>query len=149
MSETAHVRRTTAADLPALTDLLYAYIVDFYRRPAPPAEQVHALIGVCLQGERGVQFVAEQDGRLIGFATLYFTYSTLRAQPASIMNDLYVVEDARGSGAAAALFGACRRYTQENGFAFMTWETARENHRAQRFYAKMGGEQGDWLTYSI
>lgn len=125
------------------------YIVDFYRRPLPPVEKVQALIQMCLDGEKGVQFVVEQNGKLLGFATLYFTYSTLSAQKATVMNDLYVVEEARGTGAAAALFEACHAYTRENGFAFMSWETARDNLRAQRFYEKMGGTRGDWFTYEI
>jgi GNAT superfamily N-acetyltransferase len=149
MTQPARVRSATAADLPQLTTLMYAYIVDFYKRPAPPENQVHDLIRMCLAGERGTQFVAEQDGRLVGFATLYFSFSTLRAQPVTVMNDLYVVEEARGTGVAADLFGACLRYTRENGYACMTWETDRDNYRAQKFYAKMGGEIEGVLLYSI
>jgi RimJ/RimL family protein N-acetyltransferase len=31
----------------------------------------------------------------------------------------------------------------------MNWETAPDNHRAQRFYEKVGGRRGDWLVYAI
>jgi ribosomal protein S18 acetylase RimI-like enzyme len=143
------VRRTQPQDMDALVPLMYEYIVDFYQRPKPPAEQVRALIQVGLDGKEGAQFVAEQDGQLVGFATLYFTYSTLSAKRASVMNDLYVRPEARGTGVAAELFKACHRFVQENGHAFMSWETAHDNLRAQRFYEKMGGTKGDWLTYSI
>ncbi|MBL0385172.1 GNAT family N-acetyltransferase [Tumebacillus sp. ITR2] len=136
-------------DVPALGELMKEYIVDFYQRPEPPKKRLAELIELLREEERGVQFVAERDGKLIGFATLYFTFSTLRAQKTTVMNDLYVVESERGSGAAVALFQQCESYTKSNGYAFMTWETAQDNHRAQRFYEKMGGVKGDWLTYSI
>lgn len=143
------IRPATPHDRPALTALMKEYITDFYHRPEPPQTQIDDLLDTLFQQERGLQFVAEKDGVLIGFATLYFTFSTLRAQKTTIMNDLYVIESERGTGVAAGLFEQCATYTRENGFAFMSWETAHDNHRAQRFYEKMGGERGDWLSYSI
>lgn len=143
------VRRSTRADLDALTGLLYEYLVDFYQRPRPPVEQVHALIEMCLVGQRGLQFVAEQEGRLVGFATLYAYHSTFALKPATVMNDLYVVEAARGSGVAAGLFQACQAYSEEQGCAFMQWETGADNVRAQRFYEKMGGRRVTNLFYEI
>uniref|UniRef100_UPI0033130151 hypothetical protein n=1 Tax=Paenibacillus hexagrammi TaxID=2908839 RepID=UPI0033130151 len=47
------------------------------------------------------------------------------------------------------MFAACKGYSARYGYASMSWETAKDNFRAQRFYDKMGGELGDWLTYSI
>jgi GNAT superfamily N-acetyltransferase len=96
-----------------------------------------------------VQFVAESAGDIVGFTTLYFTYSTTRAAKIAIMNDLYVVEEMRGEGVAEMLFKECTMYTKQNHYAAMIWETARDNKRAQRFYQKMGAEQGDWITYNI
>jgi GNAT superfamily N-acetyltransferase len=94
--------------------------------------------------------VAEDaDGELVGFATLYYTWSTLRAARISIMNDLYVNEGARGSGAAAALFEGARAASKAAGCVEMEWQTATDNHRAQAFYGKMGGKRGEWVSYSI
>ncbi len=90
---------------------------------------------------RGIQFVAEQDGKLIGFATLYFSFTTKA--------DKIVIEKARGTGAAKELFKRCETFTKENGYAHMSWITASDNYRAQKFYEKMGGSLGNWLTYSI
>jgi GNAT superfamily N-acetyltransferase len=143
------IRHPHADDRNDLSNLMFEYIVDFYKRPAPPAQRVHGLFEMLQEGREGTQFIAERDGKLVGFATLYYTYSTLRAQKAAVMNDLYVVETERGTGAAAELFEACRKHVQDNGFAYMSWETAADNKRAQKFYDKMGGQAGDWITYSI
>lgn len=143
------VRPVTQDDFPELKKLMMEYIVDFYEFEPPSDEQLVTLMKLLLEQREGMQFVAESDGRLIGFATLYFTYSTLRAAKVIVMNDLYVQEAYRGTGAASKLFTACKEYTANNGFANMSWVTAEDNYRAQRFYDKIGGERGSWLSYSI
>jgi ribosomal protein S18 acetylase RimI-like enzyme len=144
------VRQATTADIPGLMKLMNEYIVDFYQFRQPADEQLAALIELLLEGREGIQFVAEAEGQsLIGFVTLYFTFSTLRASRVVVMNDLYVQEAYHGSGVAAGLFNACKAYTASHGYANMSWSTAQDNYRAQRFYAKMGGEQDSWISYSI
>ncbi|MDU0076773.1 MULTISPECIES: GNAT family N-acetyltransferase [Bacillus] len=143
------IRSAEPYDVKQLTDLMYLYIVDFYKRPKPPIEKIHHLIEMLFEKNRGIQFVAEQDGELVGFATLYFSFSTTKADKITVMNDLFVIEKARGTGAAKELFKSCERFTKENGYAHMSWITASDNYRAQKFYEKMGGSLGNWLTYSI
>ncbi|WP_081707800.1 GNAT family N-acetyltransferase [Bacillus massiliigorillae] len=143
------IRRSSENDIPQLTDLMYQYIVDFYKRPSPPVEDVHAIIHMLLEGKEGLQYVAERDGQLVGFVTLYFTYSTTKASKIAVMNDLFAVEQERGTGVAQQLFASAENYTKENGYAYMSWITATDNHRAQRFYDKVGGAKGDWFSYSI
>jgi GNAT superfamily N-acetyltransferase len=145
----AEVRRAERDDVPQLTALMLAYIVDFYRQPTPPEDDLRELIDVLLEGREGLQLVADDDGTLVGFATLYFTRSTLRPGRRVVMNDLYVAEAARGSGVAGQLFEASREESRRLGANEMNWETAPDNHRAQAFYAKMGGRREEWLVYAI
>lgn len=143
------VRRAERRDFPRLAGLMHEYVVDFYRQPEPDPEAMDRLREVLLAGNEGIQLVAEADGVLVGFATIYFSWTTFTGERIGIMNDLYVVAAHRGSGAARALFEACREECRSRGFAEMTWETAPDNHRAQRFYGKVGGRREDWVAYSI
>ncbi|BAU28445.1 ribosomal protein S18 acetylase RimI-like enzyme [Aneurinibacillus soli] len=143
------VRPVEQSDKQEVITLMYEYIVDFYQRPRPSTDKVQRLFDTLLEKNLGIQFVAEQEGKPVGFATLYFTFSTTRADKITVMNDLYVVEEARGSGVAQELFQACETFTKDHGYAYMSWITATDNYRAQRFYEKMGGTRGDWLNYSI
>jgi GNAT superfamily N-acetyltransferase len=143
------IRPALAEDLIQLRALMIAYIVDFYRCRQPEDEQINELIHLLLEQKEGTQFVAESEGTLIGFATLYFTYSTLRASKIAIMNDIYVKKEVRGQGVAAKLFAACKGYAARNRFANLSWMTAEDNLQAQRFYEKMGGDRGEWISYSI
>ncbi|MFC0215543.1 GNAT family N-acetyltransferase [Paenibacillus chartarius] len=150
MANDYRVRAAEPGDRAPLKELMLAYIVDFYGSPRPADEKLDALMDELLQGRIGRQWVAEDTaGRLVGFVTLYYTYSTLRAQKAAIMNDLYVSADYRRAGVAADLFAAIRSFARADGCAYLGWETGADNVRAQRFYEKMGGERGTWLTYSI
>jgi ribosomal protein S18 acetylase RimI-like enzyme len=143
------IRQPLLEDTLQLKELMIQYIVGFYKFRQPEDEQLNELIHVLLEQREGIQFVADSEGKLVGFATLYFSYSTVRAAKIAVMNDLFVIEELRGQGVAAKLFAACKGYAARNRYANMSWTTAKDNLRAQRFYEKMGGEQGGWLTYSI
>ncbi|MGZ6503364.1 MAG: N-acetyltransferase family protein, partial [Tumebacillaceae bacterium] len=128
------VRQTTREDRDEVIRLMKGYL-DFYKVDHPADSKLHDLLDTLEAApERGLQFIAEVDGAAVGFATLYSTFSTLRAQKAMVMNDLFVDPSQRSTGVGHALFQACKAYVQENGYAFMSWETAHDNETAQRFY---------------
>jgi GNAT superfamily N-acetyltransferase len=143
------VRRAAPGDTDELARLMVEYTVDFYKHSEPDRADVNSLIERLLEDTIGIQFVTEEDDELTGFATVYLSYDSLEAGRIAIMHDLYLVEQARGGGAAEALFEACRKYASENECKYMSWETAPDNHRAQRFYARVGGRRQEWVPYSI
>jgi GNAT superfamily N-acetyltransferase len=138
------------ADLGELLPLLRGY-ADFYEvSPSDEAllELSRALIA---DPEReGMQFLARDgEGRAIGFATVYWLWSTTSATRIGLMNDLFVAPEGRGSGAAEALIERCRAACRERGASKLTWQTAKDNARAQAVYDRIGGERQEWLDYSL
>jgi GNAT superfamily N-acetyltransferase len=98
----------------------------------------------------GVQFIArDDDGRAVGFATLFWTWETLRASRIGVMNDLFVSPQARGGGVGEALIKACRERCAGHGATALEWQTARTNDRAQRLYDRIGANRSEWLDYSL
>jgi ribosomal protein S18 acetylase RimI-like enzyme len=143
-------RTVSESDIPQLRKLMIQYIVDFYQKPKPNDDDLTNLIlHLINHPEAGLQFVAEKEGQLVGFATLYFTFSTLQVKRAAILNDLFVVNEVRGQKVGEQLFQTCLAYIRENGLAYMTWETAKDNLAAQGLYNKMGGQLSEWLVYEI
>jgi GNAT superfamily N-acetyltransferase len=64
------------------------------------------------------------------------------------MNDLFVAAEARGGGVAQALIAACLERCREHGATQLVWQTARDNHRAQAVYDRIGATREDqWLDY--
>ena len=138
------------ADLGELLPLLRGY-ADFYEvSPSDEAllELSRALIADPVR--EGMQFLARDGkGRAIGFATVYWLWSTTSATRIGLMNDLYVAPEGRGSGAAEALIERCRAACRERGASKLTWQTAKDNARAQAVYDRIGGERQEWLDYSL
>ena len=138
-------------DLADLLPLAVAYC-DFYGA-SPGADSLLAL-GRTLVSEpeqHGLQLIARDGypGRAVGFATLYWTWSTLRAARIAVMNDLFVAEEARGTGVAEALIDACRARCRERGIAWLEWRTAPSNGRAQAVYDRIGAQRGEWIDYGL
>ncbi|MED4905389.1 GNAT family N-acetyltransferase [Parageobacillus thermoglucosidasius] len=145
-----NIRPVTKNDIPQLLDLMCQYIVDFYKRPRPSKDSLSNLVNNLIDNPReGLQFVAEKDNELIGFATLYFTYSTLNVKRQAILNDLFVIPEMRRKKIGERLFLTCLSYIRENNFVGMVWETAKDNYVAQSLYKKMGGIQSEWIHYEI
>lgn len=144
------IRPAEERDIPNLYHLMTQYIVDFYKKPEPNEAELKKLIQHMLDHpDSGLQFVAEMEGEIVGFATLYYTFSTLQVKRAAILNDLFVSGETRGQSAGERLFEQCLEHIRKSDFAYMTWETAKDNYIAQGLYNKMGGRQSDWLVYEI
>jgi GNAT superfamily N-acetyltransferase len=142
------ISQVVEADLPELLPMVRAYC-DFYR--VEPSDQALLALSRALLADperEGVQLIArDDDGRPVGFATLYWTWGTLSASRAGVMNDLFVTAAARGGGVADALIEACRRRCREHGAARLSWQTAKDNHRAQAVYERVGATREEWLDY--
>jgi GNAT superfamily N-acetyltransferase len=150
LSNNVVIRPVSNQDVPELYKLMKQYIVDFYEQPEPKKNELIGLIHHLIENpSSGLQFVAEENGKLLGFATLYFTFSTLKVKKQAILNDLFVVPNARGKKVGEKLFQTCLRYIRENDFSSMTWETAKDNIVAQTLYNKMGAKLSEWLVYEI
>lgn len=126
------------------------YIVDFYQQPDPGVERLDSFIRHLLDHpDQGHQLVAERDGTVVGFTTLYFIWSTLKLKRFVVMNDLYVAASARGQHVGEALFLAVMGYARDHDLEPVQWETAQDNQVAQALYKKMGGRLSPWLHYEL
>jgi GNAT superfamily N-acetyltransferase len=143
-------------DLPELLSLMRGYCA-FYEETAgvaQPSDQALLAKSRALLADperEGVQLVAwsDEDGTPLGFATLFWTWSTLSAARLATMNDLFVIPAARGSGLAEALIAACVKHAREHGCTRLAWSTALDNVRAQAVYDRVGGERSQWLDYDL
>jgi GNAT superfamily N-acetyltransferase len=138
------------ADLADLLPLMVDYCA-FYAT-APPPDQLAALSRALVDDpeREGVQVVArDDDGAAIGFATVYWTWSTTRAFRLAVMNDLFVAEAGRGAGVGRALIEACADRARARGCGALEWQTAPDNETAQRLYDTTGAGRSTWVTYDL
>lgn len=99
--------------------------------------------------EDGLLLGARREGQLVGYACLYWHFSSLEATECVLMNDLFVDESARGQGVGRALIEASAEVARERGVPFVEWSTAPDNHTAQRLYDSTGAERTEWFSYEL
>jgi GNAT superfamily N-acetyltransferase len=122
---------------------------DFYE-VTPPDADLLALVQALIddQEREGVQLLARDvSGRALGFATVFWSWSTTDACRIGVMNDLFVAERARGTGVAERLIEACRTECVGHGARRLSWQTAPDNHRAQAVYDRIGATREQWIDY--
>ena len=90
--------------------------------------------------------VAEDAGRLVGFAHIRRTADTFTAGPGWFLDDLYVVPESRGSGVARALIERGYADAEAAGGGTFRWITADDNTTAQRLYDRIA-TRSRWVTY--
>ena len=145
-----HIAIVTESDLPDLLPLVRAYC-DFYE-VTPGDDELLALSRALIADPEleGFQLIArDSNGRALGFATVFWTWSTLSAAREATLNDLFVHSDARGSGLADALIEECRERARRRGAVSLNWQTAKDNLRAQAVYERVGAKRSEWIDYSL
>jgi GNAT superfamily N-acetyltransferase len=147
------IEAVSEADLADLLPLMRAYC-DFYEvAPADDALLAMSRALIADPEREGVQLVARgADGAAIGFATVFWTWSTTRAARIGVMNDLFVAPGARGAGGGRvgeALVAACAERCRARGAVALTWQTALDNTRAQALYDRIGARRSQWLDYDL
>lgn len=85
----------------------------------------------------------ESKRKAAGFAQLYPSFSSLTLERLWILNDLFIEEEARGTGAGTLLLEEVRRYALETGSKGLTLETHPDNIAAQSLYVKNGFVKDD------
>jgi GNAT superfamily N-acetyltransferase len=99
--------------------------------------------------EDGLLLGARAEGRFLGYACLYWHFTSTRARETVLMNDLYVEPEARGRGVGRALIEASADVARERGAAQLEWATAPDNHTAQRLYDSTGAARSEWVEYEL
>ncbi|WP_226553388.1 GNAT family N-acetyltransferase [Celeribacter naphthalenivorans] len=87
--------------------------------------------------ERGA-LVAEKDGQLIGLVHYIFHAHNWRIEDVCYLQDLYVSEAARGTGAGRALIEGVYKVADENGTPSVYWTTQHFNETARKLYDRIG-----------
>ena len=83
-------------------------------------------------------FVASDNGRLVGFAQLYPSFSSVSMKRVWILNDLFVEETYRKQGVAKLLIGAAENFARETGAVRIILATQISNIAAQALYESLG-----------
>jgi GNAT superfamily N-acetyltransferase len=137
------IRSCTPADVPAL----HALIRELARYEKLEQEHVGTAerLGEHLFGARPYceALVAEDAGRVVGFALFFHNYSTFLSQPGIYLEDLFVLPADRRHGHGRDLLRAVARLALERGCGRFEWSVLHWNEPAIRFYKALGARPLD------
>lgn len=92
----------------------------------------------------------DDEGRPVGYAIWFETYSSFLAKPTIYLEDLFVLEEARRSGAGGMLFDHVRALGEQRGCGRMDWQVLDWNAVARDFYQRREAQwMKEWLLYRI
>ena len=142
------IRPAKEEEIEEMLPLIRAYC-EFYETE-PNDEGLRAMFGTLINDPaQGAVFIARDGGSAVGFASLDWKWSSLKAARIGFLEDLFVDPAARGKGIADALIEACAARCRELGMPALQWETAPDNHRAQQVYNRTGAESELLLEYDL
>ena len=133
--EPATVRAATPADTPAI-----AALATHLGYPTTEAEMAARLARIFGRDDYET-FVAERDGRVVGFTGVMHGLSYVYDPPYARLLSLVVEPGERGRGTGAALVRETERWAREHGSATLHLTTGLHREGAHRFYEGLGFER--------
>lgn len=147
--EELEIAPVSATDYEELLPLIAAY-QRFYEAEDVNEERNREFFRRFLEpSEVGLLLGARAGDRFLGYACLYWHFSSTQAVQTVLMNDLYVDAGARGRGVGRSLIEASAAVARARGAAHLQWSTAPDNHTAQRLYDATGAERSEWIEYEL
>ena len=130
------IRRATATDLTELSILFDLYRVFYNKETDLPGAK--KFLEEVLRTNASVIFLADEDGKVIGFTQLYPQFSSTRMKKFWLLNDLYVLQEYRGKGVSKQLIETAKEWTRQTNATGLLLETGKDNHIGNQLYPSTG-----------
>jgi GNAT superfamily N-acetyltransferase len=144
------IRPAIAADIPELLRLIRELAV--YEKLEHMAVGTDAQLHDALFGRRPAAeaVIAEADGRAVGFALCFWTFSTFLCKPGLYLEDLFIEPGYRGHGIGKALLQHLATLLVERGGGRFEWRVLDWNEPSIRFYESLGATlMREWLLVRV
>jgi GNAT superfamily N-acetyltransferase len=133
------IKRAVEEDIAAVAPLFNGYRM-FYKQPTDIIAAAKFLTHR-IQKDESVIYIAELDGKAVGFCQLFPIFSSVSLKRTWLLNDLFVDETARGKGVATALLQAAKAFGFDTGAKWLLLQTGADNKTAQAVYEKNGWQK--------
>ena len=127
----SEISKVTVTDLVELHQLVEKYRA-FYKQPEN--DKTLNFLDERIKNQEAVAFIARIEGDAVGFTLLYPTFSTVSLSNIWLLNDLFVIETARGNGVATELMDVAESAAKQAGATRVFLRTANDNLPAQALY---------------
>jgi GNAT superfamily N-acetyltransferase len=150
MSQSLKIRQATSADVPLIRSLIQA-LADFEKLSHEMVATEQGLRETLFEGRPVAEvLIAEWEGKGVGFALYFFSYSTFLAKPGIYLEDLFVFPEYRSKGIGKALLQKIAQVAAERNYGRVEWSCLDWNERALKFYRSLGAEpMSDWTVQRL
>lgn len=93
--------------------------------------------------------IAEQDGEILGIATWFYSWSSWTGRRGIYLEDLFVTDAARGTGAGRALMAGLARRCAAEGLPRIEWAVQGDNDGGKAFYSRLGAEPQEHAIWRL
>jgi GNAT superfamily N-acetyltransferase len=146
------VRDATVDDVPDLIRLVQELAL-YEKEPASAVATPQQFRNVMFPGEgspTAYAVVVEREGRVVGMAIWFPSFSTWTGTNGVWLEDLFVEPEQRGLGLGKALLSRLAQITLERGWTRLEWWVLDWNEPAIAFYRSQGAVgQHEWTTYRV
>lgn len=143
---TVTIRQAARADI----DTIHAFILALadYEKLRHEVRADREALTKYLFGARPMAevLIAETAAGPIGFALFFHVFSTFEGRPGLYLEDLFVLPQARGSGAGKALLARLAQLAIARDCARLEWSVLDWNEPAIAFYRSLGARPMDGWT---
>jgi GNAT superfamily N-acetyltransferase len=144
------IREARQDDIGNLLRLIRALAA--YEREPDAVETTETMLEAALFGPTpsAHAHVVEEEGRVVGMALWFLSFSTWTGRPSLYLEDLFVEPDQRRKGIGGALMNALFSKARELDCGRMEWAVLDWNEPALRFYRSLGARPLDeWTTWRL
>jgi GNAT superfamily N-acetyltransferase len=138
-------RKANIQDIRQLSELFDQYRVFYHKDSDIPAAE--NFLKERIGKEDSEIFVAENDGKLVGFVQLYPLFSSTRMKRYWLLNDLYVNENHRGKGYSKQLIEEAKELAKSTDACGILLETGKSNDIGNKLYPACGFEIYDEVNF--
>lgn len=135
------IRPLNATDRDAWVRLWEGYLT-FYKASVAPEATATTFARLTSGTEPMGGFIAERDGQAVGIVNWVLHRTTWSPKDICYLQDLFTVEEARGTGVGRQLIEAVRQMAQEKGAFRVYWQTHESNLQGQALYDKVADKSG-------
>jgi GNAT superfamily N-acetyltransferase len=142
-------RTAVPADRAAVLTMVNA-MADWDKMPHLDAAAQDRLIYDAFTRKRVEFILAEWEGKPVGYAAIFESYSTFEARPTLFIDDLFVLPEYRGRHVAYELFRYCMQQAKKRDCGRMDWLVLETNEAAFGFYDHLRAKRlKNWVPFRL
>lgn len=138
-------RKANIQDLVQLSELFDQYRVFYHKESDIPSAE--KFLKERIENKDSDIFVAEEEGKLVGFVQLYPLFSSTRMKRYWLLNDLYVNDHYRGKGYSKQLIEEAKQLCKSSNASGVLLETGKSNDIGNQLYPACGFELYDSVNF--